>query len=63
MVFFLFTPSTPVQDPALGNLPMQFVQLVDFGPMALLRAAFKHVGGLDEGLSRPGVCGICKCEH
>ena len=47
------------RDPAIG-LDMQFTMLVDFAPMALLRAAFKHVGGLDEGMSEPGMCGICE---
>ncbi|GAX77116.1 hypothetical protein CEUSTIGMA_g4562.t1 [Chlamydomonas eustigma] len=45
------------RDPALG-LDVQFVMLVDFAPMALLRSAFRYVGGLDEGLSEPGMCGI-----
>jgi hypothetical protein len=42
------------------GLDIQFVILVDFAPMALLRSAFRYVGGLDEGLSDPGMCGICK---
>ena len=39
---------------------MQFAMLVDFAPMAILRSAFRYVGGLDEGMSEPGMCGICK---
>ena len=47
------------KDPAIG-LEMQFAMLVDFAPMAILRSAFRYVGGLDEGMSEPGMCGICK---
>jgi hypothetical protein len=37
---------------------MQFVELADFGPYGVRRSAFHEVGGLDEGLSEPGQCGI-----
>jgi len=45
------------RDPST-NISMQFVQLVDFAPLAVRRTAFHHVGGLDEGLSDPGRCGV-----
>eukprot|EP00955_Chlamydomonas_euryale_P107951 365810-Chlamydomonas_euryale.AAC.15 len=40
------------------NINLAFVQVVDFGPFALRASAFASVGGLDEGLSDPGECGI-----
>ena len=49
------------KDPSLGGLEMQFALQVDFAPMAIRLAAFRHVGGLDEGMSEPGMCGICEC--
>lgn len=36
----------------------QFVMLANFGPYALRRAAYVDVGGLDEGYTEPGQCGI-----
>ncbi len=33
-------------------------QAVDFAPLALRKAAFEDVGGLDEGMSEKGICGI-----
>ena len=46
-----------MQDPKL-KLPFQFVGRVDFSPMVIRRSALRYVGGLDEGLSYPGECGI-----
>jgi hypothetical protein len=40
------------------NVRMQFVELAAFGPYGMRRSAFHEVGGLDEGLSEPGQCGI-----
>eukprot|EP00897_Mesotaenium_endlicherianum_P000751 jgi/Mesen1/10677/ME000009S10468 len=40
-------------DPVSG-VNMRFVGLVDLGPIAFRRAAFAEIGGLDEGLSKPG---------
>lgn len=34
------------------------VQVVDFAPLTVRKAAFEAVGGLDEGLSDQGQCGI-----
>lgn len=36
----------------------QFVALADFGPYAVRRSAYIDVGGLDEGMSEAGQCGI-----
>lgn len=35
-----------------------YPQVVDFAPLAVRRSAFEAVGGLDEGLSEQGQCGI-----
>jgi hypothetical protein len=40
------------------NVKMDFVELVDFGPFAMRKTVFTELGGLDEGLSEPGQCGI-----
>ncbi|KAG1674950.1 hypothetical protein FOA52_014744 [Chlamydomonas sp. UWO 241] len=45
------------KDPLTG-IPFNFVQLVDFGPLAFRRSAYRGVGGLDEGMSEAGMCGI-----
>ncbi|KAG1661003.1 hypothetical protein FOA52_007168 [Chlamydomonas sp. UWO 241] len=47
----------PFREPELG-VGMAFAQVVDFGPLAVRASAFEAVGGLDEGLSDAGVCGI-----
>lgn len=39
-------------------LKMQYVAAADFAPLAVRRQAFEEVGGLDEGMSDQGVCGI-----
>lgn len=36
---------------------------VDLAPIAVRRSAFKAVGGLDEGMSDRGECGIWWVEH
>ena len=41
-----------------AQVPMQFVMLADMAPMALRKHAFKSIGGMDEGLTRKGECGI-----
>ena len=46
------------RDPALDDFKVQFVSNVDFSPMLIQQTAFKDVGGLDEGLSDLGECGI-----
>ena len=60
MATFGFTDLTLNQDPTLGGLRMQFVQFVDYAPMAIRASALRHVGGIDEGMSRRGSCGICE---
>lgn len=45
------------EDKELGVF-VNFAQVVDFGPLAVRRSAFEAVGGLDEGMSLPGTCGI-----
>ncbi|EFJ40820.1 hypothetical protein VOLCADRAFT_107960 [Volvox carteri f. nagariensis] len=45
------------KDPNTGN-NMIFAFQVDLAPLAIRRSAFKAVGGLDEGMSDPGECGI-----
>ena len=37
---------------------MQFVMLTDFAPMAIRKLALKYIGGMDEGLTHKGDCGI-----
>ncbi|EFJ48071.1 hypothetical protein VOLCADRAFT_91271 [Volvox carteri f. nagariensis] len=44
-------------DPSTGNF-FTFPLQVDYAPMALRRAALLHVGGVDEGMSDVGECGI-----
>ena len=48
-------PPPPPLPPLAG---MQFVFAVDYAPVAVRKAAFQHVGGVDEGTSEPGECGI-----
>mmetsp|Transcript_27600 Transcript_27600/g.60380 ORF Transcript_27600/g.60380 Transcript_27600/m.60380 type:complete len:448 (+) Transcript_27600:355-1698(+) len=45
------------QDPQIG-LTLQFVEKVDMAPLAVRRSAYMHVGGMDEGTTEPGECGI-----
>ena len=45
------------QDSSLG-VKMQFTSFVDFAPLAVRKVALEDVGGLEEGFSEPGVCGI-----
>ncbi|GIL62921.1 hypothetical protein Vafri_17101 [Volvox africanus] len=52
---FLTTSWNP--DPRTG-VRWSFVQLVDFAPLAIRASAFSELGGLEEGFSRPGDCGI-----
>ncbi|GAX76660.1 hypothetical protein CEUSTIGMA_g4106.t1 [Chlamydomonas eustigma] len=44
-------------DKELG-IKAQFVAAADFAPLAVRKTVFEEVGGLDEGLSEEGVCGI-----
>jgi hypothetical protein len=44
-------------DPALG-LKVQFASVADYAPFSMRKTAFVDVGGIDEGLSEPGECGI-----
>ncbi|EFJ45647.1 hypothetical protein VOLCADRAFT_118312 [Volvox carteri f. nagariensis] len=44
-------------DPRVG-VPWTYAHFVDFAPMAVSARAFWELGGLDEGLSRRGDCGI-----
>ncbi|GFR51539.1 hypothetical protein Agub_g13957, partial [Astrephomene gubernaculifera] len=41
-----------------GRLRMQFVTIVDYAPIAVRRGAFLGVGGIDEGMSDAGMCGV-----
>jgi hypothetical protein len=45
------------RDVSLG-LRMQFATFVDFAPLSVRKVALEDVGGLEEGFSEPGVCGI-----
>jgi hypothetical protein len=49
--------STFFKDPDL-NVDFQFVGAADFAPYSFRRSAFMEIGGLDEGSSEPGQCGI-----
>ena len=40
------------------GVPFQFVSVADFSPFAVRASALAAVGGLDEGMARPGECGI-----
>jgi hypothetical protein len=40
------------------NVRMDYVELADFGPFAIRKTVFHELGGLDEGMSEPGQCGI-----
>eukprot|EP00198_Chlamydomonas_reinhardtii_P010559 XP_001699896.1 predicted protein [Chlamydomonas reinhardtii] len=44
-------------DPKTG-VKWSFAQHVDFAPMAIRASIYHELGGLDEGISRPGDCGI-----
>ncbi|KAG1672594.1 hypothetical protein FOA52_010696 [Chlamydomonas sp. UWO 241] len=54
------------EDPTT-HIRAQFVQAVDFAPLAIRRSAFLHIGGLDESMSDTGECGIMSdhnmCAH
>ncbi|GIL69782.1 hypothetical protein Vretimale_10166 [Volvox reticuliferus] len=52
---FFTTPWNP--DPRTG-VKWSFVQLVDFAPLVIRASAFSELGGLEEGFTRPGDCGI-----
>lgn len=45
------------RDASLG-VKMQFATLVDFAPLSVRKVALDDVGGLEEGFSEPGICGI-----
>ncbi|PNH09978.1 hypothetical protein TSOC_003328, partial [Tetrabaena socialis] len=42
----------------LSGVKWTFAEAVDFAPLAIRASIFADLGGLDEGLSRPGDCGI-----
>lgn len=42
----------------VSNIVFQFISLADFGPYAFRRTAYIDIGGLDEGMSEAGQCGI-----
>jgi hypothetical protein len=44
-------------DPIL-NLRVQFTSVADYAPFSVRKSALIDVGGVDEGLSEPGECGI-----
>ncbi|GLI62803.1 hypothetical protein VaNZ11_005552 [Volvox africanus] len=44
-------------DPRTG-ITWSFVHFADFAPMAIVASIFWELGGLEEGFSRPGDCGI-----
>ncbi|GIL69423.1 hypothetical protein Vretifemale_361 [Volvox reticuliferus] len=44
-------------DPRTG-ITWTYVHFTDFAPMAILASVFWELGGLEEGFSRPGECGI-----
>jgi hypothetical protein len=44
-------------DPIL-NIKMQFTSVADYAPFSVRKSALIDVGGIDEGLSEPGECGI-----
>jgi hypothetical protein len=52
-----FPRRTFFKDPEL-NVDFQFVGVADFAPFSFRRAAFMDIGGMDEGASEPGMCGI-----
>eukprot|EP00195_Chlamydomonas_chlamydogama_P001199 CAMPEP_0202922730 /NCGR_PEP_ID=MMETSP1392-20130828/78076_1 /ASSEMBLY_ACC=CAM_ASM_000868 /TAXON_ID=225041 /ORGANISM="Chlamydomonas chlamydogama, Strain SAG 11-48b" /LENGTH=357 /DNA_ID=CAMNT_0049616373 /DNA_START=208 /DNA_END=1281 /DNA_ORIENTATION=+ len=45
------------KDPATG-IKAHWVQRVDMAPMIVRRSAYLYIGGMDETLSEPGMCGI-----
>lgn len=57
-----FQQTRPVRswfaNPALGGAEMMWVPVADWAPMAVRRSALLDIGGIDEGLSEPGECGI-----
>lgn len=48
---------TNFREPTL-DIPFQFVGVADYAPYTFRRTTFMDIGGLDEGASEPGQCGI-----